>query len=189
MSAIRALAEDLASRSDAELRQLMAVRPDVALPPVPDFAALAARASTRVSVQRALEGLNTPQLMVLEAVVLATDLDATTGSTAASLKTSIASTTAKVLEPYLSQLHDVALLRTGPMLKGRRSYFPVETLHDALGPYPAGLGRPLPALADQYPACGLVMTANADVNEQMNAVNEQMGYRLVEQLLEVQKAL
>jgi RimJ/RimL family protein N-acetyltransferase len=44
-------------------------------------------------------------------------------------------------------------------------------------------------LADQYPACGLVMTSNADINEQMNAVNEQMGYRLVEQLLEVQKTL
>lgn len=151
VSAIRALAEDLASRSDAELRKLMAVRPDVVLPPVPDFSALAARSSTRVSVQRALEGLNTPQLMVLEAVVLTTDLDAATGSTAASLKTSIASTTAKALEPYLSQLHDVALLRTGPMLKGRRTYFPLETLHDALGPYPAGLGRPLSALAHQYP--------------------------------------
>ena len=56
MSAIRALAEDLVSRSDAELRRLMSARPDVVLPPVPDFAALAARGSTRVSVQRALEG-------------------------------------------------------------------------------------------------------------------------------------
>ena len=32
-------------------------------------------------------------------------------------------------------------------------------------------------------------TTNADVNVHMNAVNEQMGYRLVEDLLEVQKAL
>jgi len=44
-------------------------------------------------------------------------------------------------------------------------------------------------LAADYPVCGLVTTSNADVNEQMNAVNEQMGYRLVEQLLEVQKVL
>ncbi|GAB3546864.1 helicase-associated domain-containing protein [Arthrobacter tumbae] len=151
MSAIRALAEDLASRSDAELRRLLSARPDVVLPPVPDFAALAARASTRVSVQRALEGLNTPQLMVLEAVVLTTNLDAATGATATSLKTSIAPMTARTLEPYLTQLHDVALLRTGPAPRGRRSYFPLESLHDALGPYPAGLGRPLALLARQYP--------------------------------------
>ncbi|WP_299168373.1 helicase-associated domain-containing protein [uncultured Arthrobacter sp.] len=174
MSAIRALAEDLASRSDAELRTLMAARPDIVLPPVPDFAALAARASTRVSVQRALEALNTPQLMVLEAMVLTTDLDAVTGSTAASLKTSIASP-AKTLEPYLAHLHDVALLRTGPVLKSRRSYFPLETLHDALGPYPAGLGRPLSALTQQYPhygeriLTGLELLAAAGISEAASA--------------------
>ncbi len=41
----------------------------------------------------------------------------------------------------------------------------------------------------EFPECGLVMTSNADVNEHMNAVNEQMGYRMVEQVLEVQKTL
>jgi GNAT superfamily N-acetyltransferase len=45
------------------------------------------------------------------------------------------------------------------------------------------------SLVEAAPTCGLVTTSNADVNEQMNAVNEQMGYRLVEQLLEVQKTL
>jgi len=45
------------------------------------------------------------------------------------------------------------------------------------------------SLADAVPTCGLVMTSNADANDQMNAVNDQMGYRLVEQLLEVQKTL
>ena len=44
-------------------------------------------------------------------------------------------------------------------------------------------------LATAVPACGLVTTSNADVNDHMNAVNEAMGYRLVEQLLEVQKKL
>ena len=37
------------------------------------------------------------------------------------------------------------------------------------------------------PECRIVATDNADANAQMNAVNERMGYRLVEQLLEVQK--
>ncbi|KRF03939.1 hypothetical protein ASH00_14845 [Arthrobacter sp. Soil782] len=163
MSAIRALAEDLASRSDAELRRLMSARPDVVLPPVPDFAALAARASTRVSVQRALEGLNTPQLMVLEAVVLTTNLDAAVGATATGLKASISSMTAKTLEPFLTQLHEVALLRTGPAARGRRSYFPLESLHDALGPYPAGLGRPLALLAQQYPEYAARMAAGVEL--------------------------
>lgn len=162
MSAIRALAEDLASRSDAELRRLIAARPDVVLPPVPDFAALAARASTRVSVQRALETLSTPQLMVLEAVVLTTGPDTGTGSTAATLKAAIGSTTAKILEPYLAQLREIALLRSGPMSRSRHSYFPLETLHDALGPYPAGLGRPLTTLVQQYPEYGERLRSGLD---------------------------
>lgn len=128
----------------------MAARPDIVLPPVPDFAALAARASTRVSVQRALEGLSAPQLMVLEAVMLTTDPDAAAGTTATSLKQFMPSMSAKALEPYLEQLHFLALLRTGPTLRSRRSYFPLETLQDALGPYPAGLGRSISALAHQY---------------------------------------
>lgn len=45
------------------------------------------------------------------------------------------------------------------------------------------------ALLAELPTCGLVATDNADVNEAMNAVNEQMGYRLVEHQLEVQKSL
>ncbi|WP_323960302.1 hypothetical protein GC088_02325 [Arthrobacter sp. JZ12] len=154
MSAIRALAEDLASRSDAELRRLLAARPDLVLPPVPDFAALAARASTRVSVQRALESLTAPQLMVLETVVVATDPDAPDGSTATTLKKDIAQATAAAIEPYLEELHALALLRSGPLVRSRRSYFPLEAVADALGPYPAGLGRPLTALARQYPDYG-----------------------------------
>lgn len=45
------------------------------------------------------------------------------------------------------------------------------------------------ALRAAVPTCRLVSTDNADSNEHMNAVNEQLGYRLVEQLLEVQKTL
>lgn len=154
MSAIRALAQDLASRSDIELRQLMSARPDVVLPPVPDFAALAARASTRVSVQRALEGLSAPHLMVLEAMVLVTDVDAPTGTSANDLRNFIARTPAKSLEPFLEHLHSLALLRASSTGKGRRSYFPLDTLQEALGPYPSGLGRRLETLAQLHPEFG-----------------------------------
>jgi hypothetical protein len=44
-------------------------------------------------------------------------------------------------------------------------------------------------LREAVPECRFVLTDNADSNVHMNAVNEAMGYRLVEQLLEVQKAL
>ena len=45
------------------------------------------------------------------------------------------------------------------------------------------------SLVAALPDCRLVTTSNADANDQMNAVNEQLGYRLAEQLLEVQKTL
>jgi GNAT superfamily N-acetyltransferase len=45
------------------------------------------------------------------------------------------------------------------------------------------------SLAAAVPTCTLVMTSNADVNDHMNAVNEAMGYRQVEDLIEVQKTL
>ncbi len=55
-----------------------------------------------------------------------------------------------------------------------------------------GLSMKLTTHADLMaaePGCRLVTTNNADANAQMNAVNDQLGYRLVEQQLEVQKTL
>jgi GNAT superfamily N-acetyltransferase len=45
------------------------------------------------------------------------------------------------------------------------------------------------ALRAEFGACELIVTSNADVNEYMNAINEAMGYRVVEQQLEYQKRL
>ena len=45
------------------------------------------------------------------------------------------------------------------------------------------------ALVAALPECELVRTTNADVNEHMNAVNERLGYRQVEDMLEVQKVV
>ncbi len=55
-----------------------------------------------------------------------------------------------------------------------------------------GLSMKLTTHADLMaaePGCRLVTTNNADANAQMNAVNDQLGYQLVEQQLEVQKKL
>ena len=75
MSLIRALSKELEARSDDSLRALFSARPDLISPNVPDFPALAARASARVSVQRALERLNRPQMQVLETLHLCTNTD------------------------------------------------------------------------------------------------------------------
>ena len=44
-------------------------------------------------------------------------------------------------------------------------------------------------LVELFPACGYVETGNAGVNAAMNAVNERLGYRVVERCLDVQKRL
>lgn len=45
------------------------------------------------------------------------------------------------------------------------------------------------ALRAAFPQSRLVVTSNADVNERMNAINEAMGYRVVEHLLEYHRSL
>ena len=44
-------------------------------------------------------------------------------------------------------------------------------------------------LVERFPGCEWVETGNAGVNAAMNAVNEQLGYRVVEQALDLQKRL
>jgi len=45
------------------------------------------------------------------------------------------------------------------------------------------------ALADRFPELEWIITGNADVNAHMNAINDRLGFRVVERLLEVEKAL
>jgi hypothetical protein len=71
----RSLAEDIRARSDGELRRLVLLRPDLARPAPADLSALAARASTRASVQRALDTLDRGQLQALEAVLVSDEGD------------------------------------------------------------------------------------------------------------------
>jgi len=61
----RSLADDLRSRSEAELTQLFLGRPDLAHPVPADITGLARRATATPSVSRALDQLSGPQLHVL----------------------------------------------------------------------------------------------------------------------------
>lgn len=67
----RSFADDIRSRTDGQLRDLLLARPDLAHPAPSDLTALAARAATRSSVQLAVERIDTAHLQVLEAVVVA----------------------------------------------------------------------------------------------------------------------
>ena len=67
--AIRSLADDIRGRDDRQLVALVLARPDLARPAPADLTSLAARASTRASVQRAVDALDAGRLQVLEALV------------------------------------------------------------------------------------------------------------------------
>ncbi|GAB5077860.1 helicase-associated domain-containing protein [Arthrobacter sp. AD-310] len=159
MSLIRALSKDLEARTDDSLRALFAARPDLVSPAVPDFSALAARASSRVSVQRALERLNRPQMQVLETLHLCTNTDTGHSASAAGLRKMIAGSTVAALERILATLQELALVHRAapphgtPAASGRQRYYlPVGCLKDVVGIYPAGLGRSYTELVRLQPA-------------------------------------
>src|ERR1700710_1098907 len=62
----RSLADDLRARDDAALVALLRARPDLLSPVPSDLASLAARATTRPSVSRALDQLDRFALQVVE---------------------------------------------------------------------------------------------------------------------------
>ena len=159
MSLIRALSKDLAARSDDSLRALFAARPDLVSPPVPDFSALAARASARISVQRALERLNRPQMQVLETLHLCTNTDTEHSASAAGLRRLIAGSSVAAVERILGSLQELALVHRAEPPHGtpatgtrQRYYLPVGSLKDVVGIYPAGLGRSYTELVRLQPA-------------------------------------
>jgi hypothetical protein len=125
------LADWLRRRSDDDLRTLLRRRPDLGLPAPGDFATLASRISVRSSLQRAVDGLNAWQLRTLEALVLTAHDNLVQLTAAADLLPAVD------LRPVLDELRLRALI-----------WGDDEHLHlvsgalDAVGTYPAGLGRP-----------------------------------------------
>src|SRR6478752_2581627 len=112
------LAEWLRRRSDEQLIELLRRRPDVALPAPADIATLASRVGVRSSVQRAVDALDEFTLRVLEARWLP-------------------GVTASRLAQALDELRTLALVWGND-----NGLHLVASVPDAVGPYPAGLGRP-----------------------------------------------
>ncbi|MFY1697437.1 helicase-associated domain-containing protein [Solwaraspora sp. WMMA2101] len=141
------LADHLRSRSDAELGELLRLRPDLVVPAPTDLATLAARAQSRISTTRALDDLDEFTLRILDAARLSRDPSDGVTSVDAVLAMAItprgAATTDQVRQA-LDRLRARCLLYGPPT--GLRVAGGVD---EAGSPYPAGLGRPAAELDDQ----------------------------------------
>ena len=125
----RSLADDLRGRDPQDLIALLVQRPDLARPTPADLTTLAARATTRASVQRALDGLDRAHLQLLEAVCVLGP--ATLGDLAAAMGQPRRSPRVGALVDRLCAL---ALCWLGP-----EGYRAARTVQEVVGPA-AGLG-------------------------------------------------
>lgn len=133
----RSFADDLRSRTDEQLRALVRRRPDLARPAPADLTALAARAATRPSTQRALEQVNGRLLHIVEAVLIAGQ----SGPEAAALL----GTDEETLREPLHDLWERGLLWQSPQgMRPARAIGEILTHPAHLGPASAELAvRPL----------------------------------------------
>ncbi|SCL63012.1 helicase-associated domain-containing protein [Micromonospora chersina] len=133
------LADHLRTLPDESLAALLQMRPDLVVPVPADVSALAIRAQSRVSVARALDGLDQFTLLILDAARLTRDPEGSGTSTEAIL----ALATAGPHPPAPATVRDaVNKLRALFLLYGPEHDLHVVGGVDEVSPYPAGLGRP-----------------------------------------------
>ncbi|HEY9482620.1 MAG TPA: hypothetical protein VIR00_06620, partial [Micromonosporaceae bacterium] len=131
------LTEHLRALPDGALTAVFSRRPDLLTPPPTDISALAARAQSRVSVARALDGLDLFTIEILDAARLTRDPhDGDTTSLAAVLALTGAAEADQV-RAAVRRLQDLVILYgTDDALNI------VAAVDEVSSPYPAGLGRP-----------------------------------------------
>ncbi|MBY8871783.1 helicase C-terminal domain-containing protein [Micromonospora sp. PLK6-60] len=133
------LADHLRSLPDDSLAALLQLRPDLVVPVPADVSALAIRAQSRVSVARALDGLDQFTLQILDAARLTRDPDA--GTTTAEAILAMAGGGARPPAPAAIR-GALGRLRALFLLYGPEHELRVVGGVDEVSPYPAGLGRP-----------------------------------------------
>ncbi|MBO4205062.1 helicase-associated domain-containing protein [Micromonospora echinofusca] len=130
------LADQLRTLSDDALAALLRLRPDLVVPVPADVSALALRAQSRVSVARALDGLDQFTLRILDAARLTRE--PADGPTSVRAVLDLAGgTDPAAVRAALDRLRALFLLH-GPADALRV----VPGVDEVSPPYPAGLGRP-----------------------------------------------
>ncbi|WGW12652.1 helicase-associated domain-containing protein [Saxibacter everestensis] len=137
-TSLHTFADWLRSRDETAIRALLQHRADLSVPRPGDISSLAARASTRASVGRIVDQLNTPQLQVLTAaMLLAAEHSPVSAST---IRHQFGKASARDVKLVVGQLVERGLLwDPGTDLRVQ------PVVAEVLAPYPAGLG---PRLAD-----------------------------------------
>ncbi len=131
----RSLADDLRARDDADLVALLQARSDLAVPVPTDLGSLAVRATTRASVQRALDLLDAPGLQVVEALAVLPE---------PVTPAAVSRAWGADARPHLDRLRRLALVWGTP-----RALRLVRVAREVLGEHPAGLGPPLAATLER----------------------------------------
>jgi hypothetical protein len=143
--------EHLRGRSDEELARLLVRRPDLAHPSPATLASLAARATSRPSLERALAGVDAAVLQAVESVVVLLDgADPATGVRARDVVAAVGADRAHATgvraalttATDLALLHPVAGRATDPQLR------PAPGVAELLGASVAGLAAAGPADPD-----------------------------------------
>src|SRR4051812_20329138 len=139
------LADHLRALPDQRMATAIRLRPDLVVPVPADVSALAVRAQSRLSVARALDGLDRFSLQILDAVRLSRSGEPATSS----VDDVLALTAPGGAEPArvratLEHLRDLLLVYGGD-----RALHVVAGVDEVCSPYPAGLGRPAVELSGE----------------------------------------
>ena len=138
------LVDHLRALSDAGLGELVQLRPDLVVPVPSDLSALASRAQGRVSVARALDGLDQFALEILDGLRFVRSDDGTAAVETLLTLTAEAGVDPARVRTALDELRSRALI-----IGSDAAIQLVSAVEELTSPYPAGLGRPA---ADLDPA-------------------------------------
>src|SRR5262249_52378098 len=130
------LADHLRALPDETVAALIRLRPDLVMPVPADFSALAVRVQSRLSVARALAGVDRFTLELLDALRFTRTHEVTSVEAALALTAQAGVDTAAVRAA-------VDRLRALFLVYGAEpTLHVVSTVDEVCSPYPAGLGRP-----------------------------------------------
>ncbi|WP_275005715.1 helicase-associated domain-containing protein [Promicromonospora iranensis] len=151
-AATRHFADDLRQRSDTALAALLRARPDLAAPSPSTLRSLAARASSRTSLERALARADALTLQVLEAVLALEPVRPPSGPISTEMVTWALGGSAEdgpLVDAAVRRAVDQALLwDAGGAYGTTLDLRTAPGLDELLGPNPAGLGPHLDPVPD-----------------------------------------